>query len=245
MYKQFKTSKEEEEKLLEIIKGSSEPLTQQTEDLNTATTAVNTYAKAAENAGEVLNRTPLTIEALPTLGPSTIDGPTIGAPSLGTDGIGGTDGIVASSSLIVDSLVEIGFTAEQQGQAIANFGNVLGNTFQQLATDGNSAFASLANAVREATAQILGAFVAQAIGGVIKNSFSTLPPPVAAGVAAAFSGIAAGLFKTLVPAFAQGGMVLGPQLALVGITRPAAKPSSLSNEWANSSTWWAAVVRPT
>ena len=208
--------KEEEQKLLEIIKGSEEPLTQQTEDLNAATNAVNTYAKAAENAGEVLNRTNLTIDALPTLGPSTIDGPTIGAPSLQTDGIGGTDGIVASSSLIVDSLVEIGFTAEQQGQAIANFGNVLGETFEQLATDGNQAFQNLANAAREMTAQILGAFVAKAIGGVIAQSFSTLPPPVAAGVSAAFAGVARGLFKTLVPAFAQGGMVLGPQLALVG-----------------------------
>lgn len=198
--------KEEQEKLLEIIKSSSEPLIQQTDDLDTATTAVNTYADAAKNAGEVLNRTPLTIEALPTLGPSTIAAPSIESPELQTD----LSDSIAQNEQFAASFISIEEAAERMGAAIASS-----------ADQAASGQETVVSAVLNGAKSIIAAMLAESAATAIRNAFETakLSGPAAAVVGPVLAGVAFAGVKTLfnqIPAFAQGGMVLGPQLALVG-----------------------------
>ena len=70
-------------------------------------------------------------------------------------------------------------------------------------------------AARNAALNIARIFLAEALAGVIKESFTKAPPPIAAGIAAAGVATVNALFNRLV-SLKEGGMTLGPQLALIG-----------------------------
>ena len=70
-------------------------------------------------------------------------------------------------------------------------------------------------AARNAALQIVKIFLAESLAGVIKESFTKAPPPIAAGIAAAGVATVNALFNKLV-SLKEGGMTLGPQLALIG-----------------------------
>lgn len=201
----------QKEALLGILTETQTGLDAITSSGSNAAASLNNVAAAAQGVGQ-----PINMSAAGVIGPSTIDGPTIGAPTLQTDGVGEFQGYTADSNLLLDTLDEIGITTEQVGESFATLGTRVGDAFANMGRDGQSAFQALANSVREAMGEIINALVAKAVSGVIANSFASLPPPVAAGVAAGFAGVAKGLFNSLVPAFAQGGLVTGPMLAMVG-----------------------------
>lgn len=201
----------QKEALLGILTETQTGLDAITSSGSNAAASLKNVATAAQGVGQ-----PINMSAAPVIGPSTIDGPTIGEPTLQTDGVGEFQGYTADSNLLLDTLDEIGITTEQVGESFATLGTRVGDAFANMGRDGQSAFQALANSVREAMGEIINALVAKAVSGVIANSFASLPPPVAAGVAAGFAGVAKGLFNSLVPAFAQGGLVTGPMLAMVG-----------------------------
>ena len=70
-------------------------------------------------------------------------------------------------------------------------------------------------AARNAALQLVKIFLAESLAGVIKESFTKLPAPVAAGVAAAGVATVNGLFNSLVK-LKEGGLTTGPTLALIG-----------------------------
>ena len=114
-----------------------------------------------------------------------------------------------------------------------NLGNVFSTMFSDMATaqeelaqavaDGEMSMAEAAEegqkrrvkAARNAALNIARIFLAEAMAGVIKESFSKAPPPIAAGIAAAGVAGVNALFNNLVK-LKEGGMTLGPQLALIG-----------------------------
>ena len=70
-------------------------------------------------------------------------------------------------------------------------------------------------AARNAALQLVKIFLAESLAGVIKESFTKLPAPVAAGVAAAGVATVNALFNSLVK-LKEGGLTTGPTLALIG-----------------------------
>lgn len=70
-------------------------------------------------------------------------------------------------------------------------------------------------AVRNAALKLIQIYLAESLAGVIKESFTKAPPPVAAGLAAVGVAVVNGLFNSLVK-LKDGGLTMGPQLALIG-----------------------------
>jgi tape measure domain-containing protein len=119
---------------------------------------------------------------------------------------------------------QIDQTANKTAEAFNGLGNALGNTFGDLITgaiDGKEALKQFAS-------QVIAALVSTAIANAIANGSSASNPAnqVSAGltipsfITSAMSVVAGAI--TQIPAFAEGGMVYGPGLAMVGDNKNAA-----------------------
>ena len=96
-------------------------------------------------------------------------------------------------------------------------GTGVGNAFGQLADNAREG----GNAVAAMALEIIAAATAAALAGAIQLAFAPSADNIATGglaapIKAATLTAAVGALFSAIPAFAQGGMVLGPQLALVG-----------------------------
>lgn len=138
---------------------------------------------------------------------------------------------------LIEQMQNLGTGTEEMNAgmiAVAeNLGNVFSTMFSDMATaqeelaqavaDGEMSMAEASEegqkrrvkAARNAALNIARIFLAEAMAGVIKESFSKAPPPIAAGIAAAGVAGVNALFNNLVK-LKEGGMTLGPQLALIG-----------------------------
>ena len=105
------------------------------------------------------------------------------------------------------------FTTMRQGQEALTEAVVEGTMSQAEAAKKSSELQ--VKAVKSAALKLINIFLAEALAGVIKESFTKAPPPIAAGIAAAGVATVNALFNSLVK-LKDGGMVLGPQLALIG-----------------------------
>lgn len=98
----------------------------------------------------------------------------------------------------------------------------LGSSFSQLAEDGKLSFKAFAKAAVDSIGDIIGALIQQAVARVIANS-ALAGGPVGIALAAAAGTAASGIFKGLISRitpFADGGLVTGPTLGLVGEAGP-------------------------
>ena len=138
---------------------------------------------------------------------------------------------------LIEQMQNLGTGTEEMNAgmiAVAeNLGNVFSTMFSDMATaqeelaqavaDGEMSMAEASEegqkrrvkAARNAALNIARIFLAEAMAGVIKESFSKAPPPIAAGIAAAGVAGVNALFNNLVK-LKEGGMTMGPQLALIG-----------------------------
>jgi hypothetical protein len=96
----------------------------------------------------------------------------------------------------------------------------MGESLGRILKGGAEDFGSFAENIKSSTRSIIGAFIAEgvaaAISSSLKNPFFAANPyliPVVAGLA---GGLAKTAFNSLVPAFADGGLVTGATLGLVG-----------------------------
>ena len=105
------------------------------------------------------------------------------------------------------------FTTMRQGQEALTEAVVEGTMSQAEAAKKSSEMQ--VKVVKSAALKLINIFLAEALAGVIKESFTKAPPPIAAGIAAAGVATVNALFNSLVK-LKEGGMVLGPQLALIG-----------------------------
>ena len=99
---------------------------------------------------------------------------------------------------------------------LLEYAQELGNTLKQGANSFEGYAKMAKNAIRETISGLIAQGVATAVTSALSNPAIKINPlliPVIAGLA---SGLAKTAFNSLVPAFAQGGLVTGPTMALVG-----------------------------
>jgi hypothetical protein len=117
--------------------------------------------------------------------------------------------------IVSDTFRELKEQAEDIGNTI---GDALGQAFINAKKENQSFNEALKSTGREA----LGVILAEVVAMAIRNAFEAAGAtgPLALVLAPALAGAAAGaaksLFASTVPAFAQGGMVTGPMLSLLG-----------------------------
>lgn len=106
-----------------------------------------------------------------------------------------------------------------------SIGNIIGNAFESAFASAAEGTETLGDALKRTGREALGIILAEVVGLAIKNAFQTASAsgPGALVLGPALAGAAAGaaksLFSSSVPAFAQGGMVTGPTLSLLGDNR--------------------------
>lgn len=138
---------------------------------------------------------------------------------------------------LIQQMQNLGTGTEEMNAGMLAVAENLGSTFSTMFNDMANAQADLAQAVadgemtmaqaaaegqkqrikaaRNAALNLVRIFLAESLAGVIKESFTKAPPPIAAGIAAAGVATVNALFNSLVK-LKEGGMTLGPQLALIG-----------------------------
>jgi len=143
----------------------------------------------------------------------------------------------AEVAKLIEKMQNLGTGTEEMHSGMVAVAENLGNVFSTMFSDMATAQDELAEAVasgemtmaeaavesqkkrvkaaRNAALNIARIFLAEALAGVIKESFTKAPPPIAAGIAAAGVATVNALFNRLV-SLKEGGMTLGPQLALIG-----------------------------
>lgn len=85
-----------------------------------------------------------------------------------------------------------------------------------MAASADASFGEVANAAANAARQVIKSFVAEAIAGHLKTIFATVPFPFNLALASAAGSVVGSLFNKIIPPFAEGGMVTGATLAMVG-----------------------------
>ena len=149
----------------------------------------------------------------------------------------GLDPMSSTIQGLVAQLNGLGNTAQGMSEGLTAVLNALGPTatnmigdikkaneeLTQAVIDGEMSQAKAAEegqrrkvkAARNAALRLVQIYLAEAMAGVIKESFTKLPPPAAAGVAAVGVAAVNGLFNSLVK-LKEGGLTTGPTLALIG-----------------------------
>jgi phage-related protein len=174
-------------------------------------------------------------ELAKAVAPARVDVSTLTSiSSTGTDTLG-VDALSTSTGPSIEEAVaplldpsQLAETEEQtRANTLANdeleasyirLGQTIGATFESGGETIKDYMKNVARAVANAIRSIIKAFAAQAVAGYISKVVSTLGP-LGLALAAAAPAVVGGLFDALIPAFAQGGMVTGPQLAMVGDNR--------------------------
>ena len=98
---------------------------------------------------------------------------------------------------------------------LQEMGTSLGATLSEGADD----FKEYTKLVKNSIRDTIGALIAQGVTTAVTNALKStafLPPFLIPVVAGAAAGLAKTAFRTLIPAFAQGGLVTGPTLGLIG-----------------------------
>lgn len=111
----------------------------------------------------------------------------------------------------------VGTDIKSMEEALASYVEKLGNNLAQ----GAESFEEYGNTVKGIMREVIGAMISAGVAAAVKNALETLPPfpgsvfliPILAGAAA---GLARTAFNSLIPEFAEGGIVSGPTLGLMG-----------------------------
>ena len=149
----------------------------------------------------------------------------------------GLDPMSSTIQELVAQLKGLGAAGSQMSEGLTAVMNALGPTVTSVIGDIQKANEDLAQAVidgemsqaeaaeesqrrkvkaaRNAALRLVQIYLAESLAGVIKESFTKAPPPVAAGLAAVGVAAVNGLFNSLVK-LKEGGLTTGPTLALIG-----------------------------
>ena len=86
----------------------------------------------------------------------------------------------------------------------------------QASSQSGISFKEMANAAVDSAKRVVSAAIAEGIAKQVASALSSVPFPFGLIAGSLAGGAAAALFNQLIPSFAEGGMVTGPTLALVG-----------------------------
>ena len=161
-----------------------------------------------------------------------LGGSILSAPTTAGGGATGVDvqrGFQGGGSILAPETLEL--TTEQialQEEAVASlhnvwteFGETMGGILEQMGNklkQGADSFKEYGMMVREQVVGVVRSFIAEGVAAAISNALKTtaITPwliPVVAGMAA---GLATTAFNSMIPAFAEGGIVTGPTMGLIG-----------------------------
>ena len=85
-----------------------------------------------------------------------------------------------------------------------------------MSADADTSFRDIGNAALNSARQVIKAAIGQAIASQIAKILATLPFPFNVAVAAGAGTAVGALFDKAIPAFAEGGMVTGATIGLIG-----------------------------
>ena len=88
--------------------------------------------------------------------------------------------------------------------------------FHSMAVSAQGSFADIAKAAGNAARQQIKAFVAEAVAAHAAKIFASVPFPLNLALAAGAGSVVGSLFNKIIPPFADGGIVSGPTLGLIG-----------------------------
>jgi tape measure domain-containing protein len=154
-----------------------------------------------------------------------MSGPTFEAMSQDVEGftLQTTDQLLGFLNDVEVAQTEFTNTTNQTSQAMSALGDQIGNTFAQLIAgtiDGNEAMRQIAGTiVKTAIAQAIANAVANGASSMSVENQASAGKTIPGNIAAALGAVMAALVT--VPRFAQGGLVFGPGMAMVGDNRNA------------------------
>jgi hypothetical protein len=94
--------------------------------------------------------------------------------------------------------------------------NTFERAFHSMAVSAEASGQQMVSAAANAARQIIKTYIAETVAAHLKGIFATVPFPLNLALASAAGSVVGSLFNKVIPPFAEGGMVSGATLAMVG-----------------------------
>ena len=101
-------------------------------------------------------------------------------------------------------------------ESMAETANVAANSFMSMADNSDASLGDMAAGAANAAREIVKIEAAKAVAGFASSIFASVPFPINLMLAASAGSIAGSLFAKIIPPFAEGGLVSGATLGMVG-----------------------------
>ena len=124
--------------------------------------------------------------------------------------------IKETANVIKESLTEATSAGKDLSNQFEETSNVAGNSFRQMADNSEASLEEMGASAANAAREIIKIEAAKAVAGFAASIFASVPFPVNLMLAAAAGSIAGSLFAKIIPPFAEGGLVSGATLGIVG-----------------------------
>lgn len=173
---------------------------------------VNNYSKVEKKVKDVAKevkkfREVSSIQPIAAGPVQATEGQTSAAPQLG--GMGLDSEWFAS--------MEQGLVAfDNLDEKVKNTADAFSSAFMSMSADADESFAGITKAAANAARQIIKIEIAKAVAAYAAQVFATVPFPVNLALAAASGSIVGSIFNQIIPAFADGGIISGPTIGLMG-----------------------------
>ena len=171
-----------------------------TETINELNAALLNVDKTLNNVGGQINLKKPDVSTIPSLGPK----------KLPVD-LGGEGPVQAT-----EEFEDLNNALNQTDTSL----DILGQKLGQIFSEGAQSFSEYGEMIKSTIREIISGLIAQGVAAAVTNALSNpalkinpLLIPVIAGLA---SGLAKTAFNSLIPAFANGGLVTGPTVGLIG-----------------------------
>tara|TARA_R100001510_G_C7656174_1_gene215921 strand:- start:3836 stop:5698 length:1863 start_codon:yes stop_codon:yes gene_type:complete len=124
--------------------------------------------------------------------------------------------IKATTLVIKENFENATQAAEDLKNKVQETANVAGSAFMSMADNSEASLGEMAAGAANAAREIIKVEAAKAVAGFASSIFATVPFPVNLMLAASAGAIAGSLFAKIIPPFAEGGLVSGATLGMVG-----------------------------
>ena len=115
-----------------------------------------------------------------------------------------------------EEIAELNDIAKKTEETMAQIASTFQSAFHSMAASAEASFGQVAAAAGNAARQVIKTQVAEATAAYAAKVFSSVPFPFNLALAAAAGSVVGSLFNKIIPPFADGGMVSGATLAMVG-----------------------------
>ncbi len=145
-----------------------------------------------------------------------------GVDHLELDGIINVDGVTYGDDLETDEdgnpVITIDGQLDTEGieESMDQISSATQQAFSAVADSQEGGIGAMVEQVRQGARDAIKAHIANATVAWAKSAFENVPMPASAILAATAGVVVGGIFNAIIPPFAQGGMVSGPTLAMVG-----------------------------